>query len=62
MDDILNGGNLAKDTALIESLNAVMSDACFCPLGQGACTPIVSALKRFPEDFKAVNAAGKKEA
>lgn len=53
MDDILAGGDFAKDKALIEKLNDVMSMSCFCPLGQGACTPVMSALKLFPEDFKA---------
>ena len=62
MADILAGGDLDKDKAMIEKLNALMSDSCFCPLGQGACNPIVSAMKLFPEDFKAANAAGKKEA
>ncbi len=62
MADILAGGNLDKDIDLIKKLNALMSDSCFCPLGQGASNPILSALKLFPEDFKAANAAGKKEA
>lgn len=62
MSDICSGGDLEKDTALIGTLNDLMSDSCFCPLGQGACNPIVSALKLFPEDFKSINAAGKKEA
>ena len=53
MDDILTGGDFAKDKALIEKLNDVMSMSCFCLLGQGACTPIMSAMKLFPEDFKA---------
>ncbi|MBQ3369807.1 MAG: SLBB domain-containing protein [Mogibacterium sp.] len=53
VEDILNGGDLNKNVALINKLNDVMSMSCFCPLGQGACTPVVSALKLFPEDFKA---------
>ena len=52
MDDILAGGDLEKDKALIEKLNDVMSMSCFCPLGQGACNPVMSALRLFPEDFK----------
>ncbi|MBQ3392569.1 MAG: hypothetical protein IJG52_04055 [Lachnospiraceae bacterium] len=37
------------------------SDSCFSPLGQGASTPILSALKIFPEDFKtAAELAGDK--
>ncbi len=62
MDDILAGGDLEKDKTMIANLQALMSDSCFCPLGQGAANPIVSALKLFPEDFRAANAAGKKEA
>jgi NADH-quinone oxidoreductase subunit F len=53
VEDILNGGDFNKNVALINKLNDVMSMSCFCPLGQGACTPVVSALKLFPEDFKA---------
>lgn len=51
MDDVLAGGNLEKDIDLINILNDTMSMACFCPLGQGACTPVVSALQLFLEDF-----------
>lgn len=40
------------ENELLESLGAVMSDACFCPLGQGALNPFLSARKLFPEDFK----------
>ena len=50
--DILAGGDLDKDVAMINVLNDTMSMSCFCPLGQGACTPVISALKLFPEDFK----------
>ena len=62
MADILAGGDLEKDEAMIRKLNALMSDSCFCPLGQGASNPVLSALKLFPEDFKAANEAAKKEA
>lgn len=53
VEDILAGGEPEKDIAMINTLNDVMSMSCFCPLGQGACTPVISALKLFPEDFKA---------
>ena len=62
MEDICAGGDFEKDVALLEKLDTVMADSCFCPLGQGACNPIKSAWKLFPEDFKSANAAGKKEA
>ena len=52
MDDVLSCGNLEKDIAMINALNDTLSMSCFCPLGQGACTPVVSALKLFPEDFR----------
>lgn len=51
-EDILAGGDLDKDIALIQTLKDTMSMSCFCPLGQGACTPVVSALSLFPDDFK----------
>lgn len=60
MDDILSGGALEADIAKIQTLNDTMSMSCFCPLGQGACNPVMSALRLFPEDFKAF--AAKKEA
>ncbi len=50
--DILEGGDLEKDIALIRTLDDTMSMCSFCPLGQGACTPVMSALRLFPEDFK----------
>lgn len=53
VENILEGGDFDKDVAMINTLNDVMSMSCFCPLGQGACTPVISALKLFPEDFKA---------
>ncbi|MGN1389021.1 MAG: NADH-quinone oxidoreductase subunit F [Bulleidia sp.] len=49
--DILSGGDLKKDAELINVLNSTMSMSCFCPLGQGACTPVISALRLFPQDF-----------
>ncbi len=53
VEEILSGGDFNKNVALINKLNDVMSMSCFCPLGQGACNPVLSALKLFPEDFKA---------
>ena len=52
VSDILDGGDLKKDIAMIRTLNDTMCMSCFCPLGQGACTPVISALELFPEDFE----------
>lgn len=52
VEDIIAGGDFEKDVAMINVLNDTMSMSCFCPLGQGACTPVISALRLFPEDFK----------
>ena len=50
--DILSGGDVKKDIEMIDVLYNTMSMSCFCPLGQGACTPVISALRLFPEDFR----------
>ena len=52
LQDILDGGDLAKDEAMIHTLADTMGMSCFCPLGQGACNPTLSALKLFHEDFE----------
>lgn len=52
VSDILDGGDLEKGIAMIRTLNDTMCMSCFCPLGQGACTPVISALELFPEDFE----------
>lgn len=49
---IAEGKGTNKDIEMIKQLGKVMSMSCFCPLGQGATTPILSALELFPEDFK----------
>jgi NADH:ubiquinone oxidoreductase subunit F (NADH-binding)/NADH:ubiquinone oxidoreductase subunit E len=38
--------------ALLEELSTVMRDASICGLGQAAPNPLVSVLKRFPDDLK----------
>ena len=53
MTEICNGQNIEKNKELIQKLHTTMSMTCFCPLGQGACNPIMSALTLFPEDFQA---------
>ena len=50
VSDIIDGGDLERDIAMIRMLNDTMCMSCFCPLGQGACTPVISALELFPED------------
>lgn len=52
VSDILDGGDLEKGIAMIRTLNDTMCMSCFCPLGQGTCTPVISALELFPEDFE----------
>ena len=52
IEDILAGGDPDKNVKMINTLNDTMSMSCFCPLGQGACNPVMSALKLFPEDFR----------
>ncbi len=42
----------AWDTDLLEELSAVMADASICGLGQAAANPLLSAIKRFPEDVQ----------
>ena len=39
------------DTALLEDLSIVMTDASICGLGQAAGNPINCVLKYFPEDL-----------
>ncbi len=41
-----------KDLDILKNLSEVMNAACFCPLGQSVCVPIMSALKLFPEEFE----------
>lgn len=53
MEKICSGRGSWQDVELIERLSAYMSQSCFCPLGQSATTAFMSALKLFPEDFKA---------
>lgn len=52
MTDICGGGDLKADEEKIRRLVGTMSMSCFCPLGQGAGTSILSALKLFHEDFE----------
>jgi NADH-quinone oxidoreductase subunit F len=49
---IAEGNGTHKDIEMLKQLGKVMSMSCFCPLGQGATVPILSALELFPEDFE----------
>ncbi|NTW21570.1 MAG: NADH-quinone oxidoreductase subunit F, partial [Nostocales cyanobacterium W4_Combined_metabat2_030] len=51
LENICNGIDIETNIELIKKLNSVMSMSCFCPLGQGACNPAISALEKFKEDF-----------
>lgn len=46
------GRGSRKELDQLRKLSGVMSDACFCPLGQLATTAAISALDLFPEDFE----------
>ncbi|MBQ6622012.1 MAG: SLBB domain-containing protein [Mogibacterium sp.] len=41
-----------EDLDLLQSLFELMSNDCFCPLGQGALTAFKSAWENYPEDFE----------
>jgi NADH-quinone oxidoreductase subunit F len=47
-----NGTATLDDLAFLERLAAVMMDASFCPLGQTALAPMMSALKNFRQEFE----------
>lgn len=52
MDAICEGRDVEKNIGLIQKLAQGMRMSCFCPLGQGAGNPILSALRLFPDDFR----------
>ena len=49
---ICQGQGTMEDLALMERLAGVMMDASFCPLGQTAPAPMMSALKNFRQEFE----------
>ena len=53
MERFAAGEGTQADLDLISALDPYMKKSCFCPLGQSATTAFMSALKLFPEDFKA---------
>jgi NADH:ubiquinone oxidoreductase subunit F (NADH-binding) len=50
---ICKGVGKTEDLAFLEKLTATMMDASFCPLGQSAGVPLMSALKHFRPEIEA---------
>jgi NADH-quinone oxidoreductase subunit F len=48
---ICRGRGTDADLAFLERLAATLMDASFCPLGQSAAVPLMSALKKFRPEF-----------
>jgi NADH-quinone oxidoreductase subunit F len=52
MDRICQGQGVMEDLDFMERLAGVLTDASFCPLGQTAGQPMMSALKNFRQEFE----------
>jgi NADH:ubiquinone oxidoreductase subunit F (NADH-binding)/NADH:ubiquinone oxidoreductase subunit E len=52
MDRICQGQGAMADLDFMERLAGVLTDASFCPLGQTAGQPMMSALKNFRQEFE----------
>jgi NADH:ubiquinone oxidoreductase subunit F (NADH-binding)/NADH:ubiquinone oxidoreductase subunit E len=50
---ISQGGGKPEDLTFLEQLTATLMDASFCPLGQSAVVPLLSALKHFRPEIEA---------
>ena len=50
---ICQGQGKIEDLAFLERLAATLQDASFCPLGQSAGVPLMSALKNFRPEIEA---------
>jgi NADH-quinone oxidoreductase subunit F len=50
---ICQGGGKIEDLAFLERLSTSLMDASFCPLGQSAGVPLMSALKHFRPEIEA---------
>ncbi|MBU3156543.1 NADH-ubiquinone oxidoreductase-F iron-sulfur binding region domain-containing protein [Clostridium estertheticum] len=50
-EKIADAKGTEKDMQQIRDLSEYMGKTCFCPLGQGATTAIISAMNLFPDDF-----------
>lgn len=48
---ISEGKGTARDLTVLKELGHHMNLAAFCPLGQSAAVPVLSALEKFPGDF-----------
>ncbi|MDP1534742.1 MAG: NADH-ubiquinone oxidoreductase-F iron-sulfur binding region domain-containing protein, partial [Rubrivivax sp.] len=51
LDKIMQGENVAGNTALVRDLCEVLRDGSLCALGGLTPMPVLSALDHFPEDF-----------
>jgi NADH-quinone oxidoreductase subunit F len=49
---ITKGQGKMEDLDFLEGLAGVLIDASFCPLGQTAPSPLLSALKNFRQEFE----------
>jgi NADH-quinone oxidoreductase F subunit len=52
MNRICQGQGTMEDLDFMERLSGVLTDASFCPLGQTAGQPMMSALKNFRQEFE----------
>jgi NADH-quinone oxidoreductase subunit F len=52
LDRICQGQGAMEDLDFMERLAGVLTDASFCPLGQTAGQPMMSALKNFRQEFE----------
>jgi len=53
MDRFASGHGTQADLNQIGRLSELMNNSCFCPLGQSATLAVTSAIKLFPQDFRA---------
>jgi formate dehydrogenase iron-sulfur subunit len=51
VEKVLRGENVARNIALIEDLCETMRDGSLCAMGGLTPTPVLSAIRLFPEDF-----------
>jgi len=56
LDKIIAGENVEKNIALTRDLCELMADGSLCAMGGLTPMPVLSALNRFPEDFKPATA------
>ncbi len=51
LDRLEHGHGRAEDVSLLQDICGNMAGRCFCPLGDAAVTPIVSAIRLFRDEF-----------